>query len=267
MHTLKDFLPFKRLAGLLLMLFISASATAQYLYLGGSFDYSSLKLRTMDYKRNGISRIEFAPQIIYRPIRNLGIGASFGLPLSTKVKASLKGSPTTDGYGFSDWGGYSEYSYRHIPNAFDYELTAGSNASGFLRIYLEDKLNFYVDLRVTMARFEEKLVLSRNAQSGYYDSFWEVYRSPVAKLSTNETWQRTLIAPGLSLGMAPHVGEHFFISFFLGFDYYSFTEKSFSMTVSYTEDYDGQMEYATFTSLLTGSRLVFRAGLGLGTYF
>lgn len=253
---------------LFLALALAASGgSAQYLYLGGSFDYSSLKLRTMDYKRNSISRIEFAPQIIYRPIRNMGIGASFGLPLSTKVKASLKGSPTTDGYGFSDWGGYSDYSYRHIPNAFDYELTAGSSASGFLRIYVEDKLNFYVDLRVTMARFDEKLVLKRNAQSGYFDSFWDVYRSPVAKLSTDETWQRTLIAPGLSIGLAPHVGEHIFLSFFLGLDYYAFTEKSFSMTVSYTEDYDGQMEYATFTTLLTGSRQVFRAGLGVGTYF
>lgn len=244
-----------------------ADVSAQFTYVGADIGYCYLPLKKVGFERSVANRLELMPQAIYRFGKHIGVGAAVMVPATSKVKVTLEDSPTSDDYRYS----YSSYSYGyeddHRFSTLTYTAEDGVGGTLFARLYLEDNANLYFDARLSYARFSERLVIRRDGRDGYYDAGADVWRQPVDALDIDDRITHRMLVPGLSFGVAPHVGRNVYFNCYIGFDVHPFAKDAFSYQESYSEDYSGEFEYVTFASRLSGARTALRTGIGLGAHF
>ncbi len=238
----------------------------QFTYIGAELGYMNLGLLKVNGERSNVNRMEFCPSAVHRFGKHFGAGAAIMLPAISRVKVSLDGSPTTDGYNYTD---YSTYSVEDDLRFHTFDYTADDHLGGtlFARLFLEDNANLFFDLRLTYARFTERFVLGRSARAGYYDVDQQAWHPALEEVDIDDRITHSMLVPGITFGLSPHIGEHMFLSCYIGLDHYRFPADAFSRTVPYDENYYGELESVTFASRLSGPRIAFRTGLGLGAFF
>jgi len=246
---------------LVVLLIGTQAAKAQFAYAGLSLGYSRLEAG----RKTAVSGLDVIPQILYRPIRNVGVGLQCMLPISQGNTFSFNGSPTSSGYfgGWRDDGRNANYK----PQVYDYTIERSAQLGLVLRYFLESRANVYFDLRYTHGRVMEEFVLTR-PYSGpvFYFGSIEYPAIPAKDLYYQRTM--TLGYPGMSFGIMPPISDRFFIKADVNVDLLLFRENGFSHRVEYRDIYfSDRHEYVTFESPLNTTKLAWSFGLGTGIFF
>lgn len=239
----------------------SVPVSGQFGYVGISAGFARMEAGNKT-SQNGIDVI---PSVLYRPIRNIGIGVQCMLPASQSTSFKFNGSPTSAGYfgGWSDDGRNANYK----PQEFDYAIVRKAQFGFVARIFLDARINTYVDLRYSYGGVEEEFTLVRPASPARYYNGSIEYPAIPAK---DHYYKRSIDMsyPGLSFGFMPHVGKQFYIRADASVDMLDFQEPGFSYDVEYREVYfSDRHEYVTLASPLSGTKVLWTLGFGAGLFF
>lgn len=248
----------RRLISLLVLwiAFQVPSAPAQFTYIGSDFGYSSIRLKGEGH--NYIMTLPVRLTVVSRPWRHFGGGVTYSIPLSQKVEFT----PTGAGGGVSSgWGS----DYR--PTILN-DIIAKDEFSGFLRFFFDTEFNFFLDGRIRSYIIEQHFSLYRKYKPAVFTSSGSLAYAEIPFHSASFATRRRSISPGLSLGFAPHIGKHGFVSFQFEIDYIELKSQPFAMTLESKSNY-GQSwyEYKTIRSELHGPTIAWMVMIGGGIFF
>ncbi len=231
-------------------------ASAQFTYVGSDFGYSNIVLK--GHGHNYISTLPLRLSVTHRPLRHVGFGVTYAIPLSQRFAYSPVGAPSIYEGGWQS--GYSPTIINH--------LTAKDELSGFLRIYVETNYNFFVDFRIRSYLIEQYFSLHRAYTPPEYDWNGSIARMQIPLRSAEFSSRKRSVSPGLSVGMSPHIGKHGFLSVQFEIDFVELKSLPFSMTIESGSNYrEAWYQYKTIRSDLHGPTIAWMIVAGGGVFF
>lgn len=239
---------------LLLCCILSGHVNAQFAYAGADVRFSWCGLGS----KSKITRTVLDISAEWRPIRNLGVG--FLLPVTMSEKADVKLT------GEEVW----RYAYGRLAlykPTIKNEVSLKEEFGAYLRLYLDTRTNVFLDVRMRSFFIQQELVLSRPYHAAEYSSGDVMYAAIPAQYWSFSKGVRA-IAPGFSLGWAPHVGKNGFILLAADVDLLNIDIPQSSLLIeSDYVFYEDRHKYTLLWNSLSGSSTVWSVRFGGGVRF
>jgi len=221
---------------------------AQFTYIGGGPSFS---LGTISKGAN-YSRLDLDLFAMTRPIRNLGIGFSIGLPLTQSNSA--KARSISQNY----------FSGSYTPGTMKYNFRGEMRKTLLMRIFFEKNLVAYLDARVNFNSFSEELIFQRGLVHG--DSYYGWPDSPPISINDRATYRVTY--PGFAIGIMPHLSRSVYLDWNIGVDLLSTRARRFIHIVAYDQTFsDGIVRNTTISNPFDGSFTLLFTSLSIGYFF
>jgi len=243
--------------GSMLMIFWAVCSTtlahAQFTYVGADLGYfGGFPLKDATFIQGNIG---FTVQ--HRPMRNLGFGISITAPVVTSSKVNMPLGKSS-----------AIRSNAYEPTTQKHEITRSASITAFSRFYTGKDLIFFMDVRFSMLRMTERVLASRPYAPVEYYSDGSIMYPAIPELSLDYSAEYSIYAPGIGIGIMPHISEKLFFLTAVYFDAYLFGEPGYSYTVPYSVDLTWNThETKKFESPLSGTNLSVMVAAGLGMHF
>jgi len=228
-------------------------AKAQFTYVGADLGYAQvLPLKNVTFVQGNIGIV-----LQHRPFRNLGIGISINAPVHTVSKVRMPLGKTT-----------GTRSDAYTPASHVHEITRSASVTGFGRFYANMEMNLFVDLRFSVSRMTERVLASRPFAPVENYSDGSIRFPALPSLSLDYSAEHTIYAPGIGIGIMPHITNKLYFTTALHFDGYFFQEPGYSYDVPYAVDLVWNThEMRKFESPIGGTRVCVNFTVGMGMHF
>lgn len=245
----------------------ACSAKAQFAYLGTGLSYEFTPYRINYDAATTHHSFKWNVGGMWRPIRQLGVGVSLGIPVFQFTTFNFADSPTPDGSSFYNFKGSSSDSRaRYVPHLYNYELEYGKSYTLMLRYFVFAEQGFYLDFRLTQLEITERFQVQRQSLSaGFFDPF---YYGAVAAVNIDYENHTTMLIPGTALGFMTNLTERLKLDTYFGIDFLKFKSEPFTYRVAHDWDIvDDKTEYVDITGQTDGIKTILTFNLGLNYSF
>lgn len=256
----------KLTATLFITTFLFFNSLGQFTYTNVSGGYEGISFASsFGSKLTSISSFSPSVSFVSRFKRHVGVGAQFSLPVAQSTKFSFDDAFTSSS-SFRDYY-VTNPSERYYAQEYDYDFQYNSYTSLFLRFYIDRKINFYVDGQFSFTQISESFQFKRPYVPQSYGITGGVDRPSIPEENLDFQNTKNVLSSGVKFGLTPHITDHLFLDFNLGWDFLFLGMRSFSHAVPFKYDFEGGHEYVTFRSQIHGVKTLFSIRLGVGYYF
>lgn len=191
---------------------------AQFSYTGFRLSYHNVRFDQGDIiNATRLNSATVNLDLMHRPLRNFGIGASVRLPIyqGFKYYFSFDNAGEVSGGGVLDDGEFSTI----LGGDFNYDIQANAGFSLIGRLFFDVERNYFVDLRYTFQSYDETFSYKRSSSSGFSDQ--------------NINLSRTVNTSGVgfSFGMQPRIDDHFYITYVGTIDFLTARDQAFTSVI------------------------------------
>lgn len=254
------------IATFLIITFLSFNSISQFTYININTGYEGLSLLSKGgTKLTGVSSFSPSVSFISRFKRHLGVGFQFSTPIGQNTKFSFEDASTSSS-SFRDYY-VTNSSERYYAQEYDYDFQYNTYSSIFLRLYIDRKINFYVDGQFSFTQISESFKFIRPYVPQSYGVTGEVNRPSIPEENIDFQNTKNVFSSGVKFGLSPHLTDHLFLDFNLGWDFMFLGTRSFSYSVPFKYDFEGWHEFVAFKSQINGVKTMFSIRLGIGYYF
>jgi len=240
-----------RLAILFIPLLGATYMHGQFTYVGAEFGYSTMLLKKASFHQAmaGLS-------IQYRPVNWGALGLSVSGPMVGRGVGS-----------FDFFEGSSGRNVAYKPSVYDHTITRGAVVALNLRGFFGSSANAFVDLRLSRTVMTERLVARRpyvpEDRSGA-----SLYYAAIPELDLNYSSTLTIYAPGLAVGVMPHISDKFYLSASVALDAYLFSDGGYTYFVPYRGAFfEDRHDIRDMKSPLSSTQLSWFFTTGFGMHF
>jgi hypothetical protein len=249
--------------GIILMsiFILNSSAHAQFIYFNVNTGYaitpyessSNLGISSNTHHQSFI----LSPGILYRPIRNLGIGLDVTIPVAQGNSFSFKTQ------SFNAWTHNSlGNSGRYKPRTVEYDIKHSISFSLYARLFLLKNTRLFVDIKYTNISIQEDLEFERTYKPPTYFSTGNLYENEVPGASFNYSKKHAIHAPGIGVGYFHHLSKFIAFNAQIGADVLLFDDKGFAYFVQYEEN-----KYTTLSSKISSIEVMYSIKIGASYFF
>jgi len=240
---------------------VSSCAQAQFTYINLSTGYaitpyestSSLGISSNTHHQSFV----VSPGILFRPIRNLGIGVEMTIPVAQGNSFSFKTQ------GFSAWTHNSlGNASRYKPNKVEYDIRQSLSFSFYARLFLLKSTSLFVDFKYTNTSVNEDLTFERTYKPPTYFSTGNLYENEVPGASFNYSKKHAIHAPGIGVGYFHHLSKFIATNAQISADVLLFDDKGFTYFVEHDEN-----KYTTLRSKISSIEVMYSIKIGASYFF
>lgn len=229
--------------------------SAQFTYFGGD---SGFRRMSLDGEGKGsLSQGVITVQGLFRPFRNIGIGASYAIPFATIVNYDLKGTRV--------WQHRAGRSAMYEPNISNF-VVIKEEYSLFVRLFPSTEVPLYFDIRLRSYLLSQTYEMVRPYHPPVYSDISGQLQYPeIPQYSNGFALQSRSLCPGFGIGTLSHVGEKGFLFSSFELDRVEFNVPVYTMKMVSGLNYStGQNEYTTISNTISTPTLAWTIRFGGG---
>lgn len=254
----------------LVLLVLALSAEAQYIYFGTGLGYEATPYRINYDAATVHNSFNWNISAMWRPLRNLGVGVTIGIPIYQGTRFSFGDSPTPDGSSFYNFRSTSSDSrIRYKPQEYDYDFVYGTSYTLNLRYFFAVQPDFYLDLNFTKLTITEQFKMKTPSKPTQYENInYTIQYGYVQAVDIDYSRGHDLLIPGVGIGYMPNIAEHLKLDFYFGIGFLNFKEDPFVFQVAHDWDIvNDKTEYVDLTGQTEGLKTVLNFNVGLNYIF
>jgi hypothetical protein len=256
---------YNRILFILLLCIAPFRSDAQFTYIGGGLGYTNVK-----FSEGGLfgettrsNNVYLGLNALHRPLRFLAVGLEVNIPLTQGGNYSFADAPNTSTFSeVSDRSGIFNSDYQ--PQFLDYSFVRSTSATLLLRIIEAEIAGLFLEARLSYFGLEETFQLRRGVVIG--GSTFDP-NPPTAPLNIFRNTSYNMLAPGMAVGMMPHIDDHLFFHCTVGLDFFFFENRSFSENVIHYDSFSDTPRTIIYQSQAVGTKTALFASFGFGYIF
>lgn len=237
-----------------ILFFNVASSFAQFTYTGIKLSYHNVRFDGSSGIAENSTRINDLAlnlNIVHRPIRNIGVGVSYRIPLSRGFKYALTDEDET--YSIQGGGMFEEDEVDYDGGTLSYNIENTSSTTLIGRFYADIERNIYFDVRYTFENYKERFSYDR-------------LQSPdTPEMNIDYERNTTVKGIGFSIGVSPHISDHFYFGYSATVDFLGTSDSGFSYDIPNLNSNTNQI--ATVKSKIDDKQVAYEFSYSIGFLF
>ena len=237
------------LAVLILLLFTNKAVKAQFSYGGVRLSYHNVRFdKGGDFEGTRLNDFVANLDLLHRPIRNFAFGASVRIPIVNGFKYQYildEGNFET----ITGGGILNEDQVQYAEGDFYYNIKNTVSLTFLGRVYFDTESNIYLDLRYTIASYDETFTFERS--SGNLPNRDINYQNSVSTTGI-----------GFGVGYNMRISDHFYFGYALAVDFLGTDEVSFEYDIE--SDGFSSQNPTTIKSKIDDSQTAYELSASIG---